>query len=343
MNTRRGWRAVVALTTATLAAAAFQTGMAAGAHASTTNDTVMATTQRMAGPTLNTTQAGWYSVGSHLNLQCYARGESVKGYYSRYIPGGWDNLWYKVGDGYWVADVDINTGSNNPVTGACSSGGAVVMATTQRMTSDTLNSTQVGWYGKGSNLNLVCYARGESVKGYYSPYIPGGWDNLWYKVSDGYWAADVDINTGSNNPVTGACSSPTPPPSSTTATRAVAWANSQIGSMSYPGLCELFVENAYGTSGRYASAITAFRSLQAAGQIHTSSSGIPAGALVFSESPQWDKGYGHVMLSRGDGTFVSGGVATSVGNHSTVQTFNSPAPTGGFLGWAYAPTSWPGR
>jgi hypothetical protein len=113
--------------------------------------------------------------------------------------------------------------------------------------------------------------------------------------------------------------------------------------MNYPGLCELFVERAYGTSGRYASAISAYYALRAAGQIHTGSTGIPAGALVFSESPQWDYGYGHVMLSRGDGTFVSGGAWTGGGNHSTVQIFGSPAPTGGYLGWAYAPAAWPGR
>lgn len=252
IRTSHGWaRAVALLALASLTVAGVQASTVTAAHASTTNDTVMVTTQRMAGPTLNTTQVGWYSQGSHLNLQCYARGQSVKGYYSPYIPGGWDNLWYKVSDGYWVADVDINTGSNNPVTPLCQSG--------------------------------------------------------------------------------------------TTATRAVAWANSQVGSMGYPGLCELFVENAYGTSGRYASAIAAYYALRAAGQIHTSSTGIPAGALVFSSNRAWDLGYGHVMLSRGDGTFVSGGAWTGGGNHTTVQIFSSPAPSGGYLGWAYAPTSWPGR
>lgn len=210
-----------------------------------------------------------------------------------------------------------------------------VMVQTQRMTKSTLNSTQVGWYAKGSHLNLICYERGMYVKGYYSPYIPGGWDNLWYKVSDGYWVADVDIQTASNNPVTPACA--------TKATRAVSWANSQIGSMNYAGLCEKFVENAYGTSGKYASAIAAYQSLKAAGAIHTGTTGIPAGALVFSLDYAWDYGYGHVMLSRGDGTFVSGGAWTGGGNHSTVQAFSSPAPTGGYLGWAYAPASWPGR
>jgi murein DD-endopeptidase MepM/ murein hydrolase activator NlpD len=86
---------------------------------------------------------------------------------------------------------------------------ATVMANTQRMSGPSLNTTQHGWYYKGSRLTLVCYQRGQSVKGYYSPYISGGYDNLWYKVSDGYYVADVDLNTGSNNPVTPACASST--------------------------------------------------------------------------------------------------------------------------------------
>lgn len=183
--------------------------IAADANASTTNDTVMVTTQRMSSNTLNSAQVGTYGAGSHLNLICYTRGQSVKGYYSNYIPGGWDNIWYVTGDGYWVADVDINTNSNDPVTPGCATG--TVMATTQRMAGATLNTSQAGNFNAGRLLGLSCYARGQSVKGYYSKYIPGGWDNLWYQTVDGYWVADVDINTGSNNPVTGACTN-TPPP-----------------------------------------------------------------------------------------------------------------------------------
>lgn len=90
-------------------------------------------------------------------------------------------------------------------TAASAATSARVMVQTQRMSDASLNSGQVGWYTKGSSITLTCFKRGQSVKGYYSPYIPGGWDNLWYKVSDGYFVADVDINTGSNNPVTPEC------------------------------------------------------------------------------------------------------------------------------------------
>jgi len=80
-----------------------------------------------------------------------------------------------------------------------------VAVQTQRMTGPSLKTTQKGWYAKGRVLTLSCYQRGQAVKGYYSPYIRGGYDDLWYKVSDGYWVADVDINTGTNNPVTPKC------------------------------------------------------------------------------------------------------------------------------------------
>lgn len=178
--------------------------------------TVKAATQRMTEPSLNTADAGTYGVGTQLTLTCYERGQAVQGYYSRYISGGWDNLWYQVKDGYWVADVDIDTGSNDPVTPACaeSNAGATVMATTQRMSASNLTSHQAGTYGKGLGMALRCFAHGQSVKGYYSPYISGGWDNLWYMVTDGYWVADVDINTGTNNPVVRPCggaTAPTPP------------------------------------------------------------------------------------------------------------------------------------
>jgi hypothetical protein len=89
---------------------------------------------------------------------------------------------------------------------AAAAPGATVMITTQRMSQATLTSAQAGWYTKGSRLTLSCYQRGQNVRGYFSPWMPnGGWSNLWYRVSDGYYVADVDIDTGSNNPVTGPC------------------------------------------------------------------------------------------------------------------------------------------
>ncbi|MFX0539177.1 DUF2690 domain-containing protein [Ornithinimicrobium sp. Y1847] len=121
-------------------------------------------------------------------------------------------------------------------------------------------------------------------------------------------------------------------------TRAVDWANSKIGSTEYAGFCQRFVENAYGTSGRYPSALAAFEALKAAGTMKYTTTNIPKGALVFTRN-SWDGGYGHVMISRGDGSFVEAA--------SKVRVVNHPAGGSGsdyrFLGWSPAPASWPGR
>ena len=89
----------------------------APASAETKYGTAMVRTQKMAGPHLTKyTQIGWYNKGQRLALNCYVRGQYVRGW-----GGGPSNLWYKVSDGRYVADIDLNTGSNNPITGACKS------------------------------------------------------------------------------------------------------------------------------------------------------------------------------------------------------------------------------
>jgi hypothetical protein len=77
------------------------------------------------------------------------------------------------------------------------------------MSAATLHSTQAGTYAAGSTITLVCYERGQAVQGYFSNYVGnGGWDDLWYQVSDGFFVADIDIQTWSDNPITGACQTP---------------------------------------------------------------------------------------------------------------------------------------
>ncbi len=89
---------------------------------------------------------------------------------------------------------------------------ATVRAKTQRMSAANLNSTQNGWYNAGDRITLVCSTRGQGVKGFFSFNIPnGGWDNLWYRTSDGNYVADVDIETGTLNVVAPDCATPSPP------------------------------------------------------------------------------------------------------------------------------------
>nr|QGW61099.1 hypothetical protein ICEMyc226_00067 [Mycolicibacterium sp.] len=82
---------------------------------------------------------------------------------------------------------------------------ATVKARTQRMSDANLSSNQNGWYSAGEHLSLVCSRRGQPVKGFFSFNIPGGWDNLWYRTSDGNFVADVDIETGTLSDITPDC------------------------------------------------------------------------------------------------------------------------------------------
>lgn len=96
---------------------------------------------------------------------------------------------------------------------AAADAGATVKARTQRMTQSNLKAQQNGWYNGGDRVTLVCSTRGQAVQGYFSFNIPnGGWDDLWYRTSDGHYVADVDIETGSLEPVAPDCGAPGPAP-----------------------------------------------------------------------------------------------------------------------------------
>jgi surface antigen len=87
---------------------------------------------------------------------------------------------------------------------------ATVETQTQRMTDANFTSDQDGSYNPGDQLTLVCSTRGQNVNGFFSSDIPGGWDNLWYRTSDGYFVADADIATATLNIAAPECSPPPP-------------------------------------------------------------------------------------------------------------------------------------
>jgi surface antigen len=117
---------------------------------------------------------------------------------------------------------------------ASADGVGTVKARTQRMSDPTLNSHQDGWYDVGQQLTLSCSTRGQATKGYFSFNIPnGGWDNLWYKTSDGHFVSDVDIETGTLNVVAPDCTGgPAPAPNSGHAA-----GQRQAGNPGVPGQC----------------------------------------------------------------------------------------------------------
>ncbi|MER7795940.1 RICIN domain-containing protein [Microbacterium sp. NPDC096154] len=90
-----------------------------GAYAASATATVKAATQKMSQSTLSSTQRGTYKVGTKVGLVCYEKGQPVKGYFSKYVKGGYSDIWYRTADGHYIADIDIETGSNGAVTPAC--------------------------------------------------------------------------------------------------------------------------------------------------------------------------------------------------------------------------------
>jgi hypothetical protein len=222
---------------------------------------------------------------------------------------------------------------------------ATVKTQTQRMSDANLGSQQDGWYSVGDSVTLVCSKRGQPVKGFFSFNIPGGWDNLWYQTADGHFVADVDIETGTLDVVAPECGgvSPPPPEESSKVDSAIAKANSMVGTDAFGDVgCGKFVAAAYGVPGIGYDTAKQFRdALANQGRIHTDGAP-PKGALVFSQS-SWDGGAGHVVIARGDGTFVSGGVykgysGVAGGGHNVQVLPNwNPAQGATYLGWADAP------
>lgn len=116
--------------------------------------------------------------------------------------------------------------------------------------------------------------------------------------------------------------------------RAIAWSISQQGSQNWDGYCELFVENAYGTSGQYPTAQAAYNAL------HTSSSWSPAiGALVWFVPNSGNSYDGHVGMYIGQGYFIS---ATDNGVAIYSLSYWN-ANVAAYEGWGRAPHGWPGH
>jgi hypothetical protein len=165
------------ITTATVVAgiAMAPLPLAAPAHADA-SATVKTRTQRMADANLGSQQNGWYNAGDQVTLVCSRRGQNVKGFFSFNIPGGWDNLWYKTGDGNFVADVDIETGTLNDVASDCGNGGGGTAQPPAQSSSKVdaalaRANSMVGTdnWGELGCMHFVAYAYGVGATGYNTP------------------------------------------------------------------------------------------------------------------------------------------------------------------------------
>jgi uncharacterized protein YraI len=171
----------------------------------------------------------------------------------------------------------------------------------------------VGQVANGASVSIGCQATGTTVNGNWGP------TNVWDHIGNGY-VSDGFVYTGSNGTVVGPCGG------SSRADQAVGWYEARFGSTAYEGLCEKAVENAYGRNGIYASALADWNDAVNRGTAHRGDLNAPRGALVF-----WNISlpYGHVGISRGNGTFVATSVNGRIGAASLPYY-------GGYLGW-----SWP--
>jgi len=116
---------------------------------------------------------------------------------------------------------------------------------------------------------------------------------------------------------------------------AASWALSQMGSRDYYMLCERFIENAYGTSGRYGSASQAGNALNWG----TDPDQADVGDLVFFKPDPSNGNYGHVGIYVGNGEMVS---ATNGGiTRDNFQT--NPYWKNLFVGFGDPPEQWSGR
>jgi hypothetical protein len=108
------------------------------------------------------------------------------------------------------------------------------------------------------------------------------------------------------------------------AEHAIEWFRARTGSRAFEGKCELAVESAFGTSGRYASAKSHWNGRSAdQRRPHTAA---PRGSLVFYNTSV----HGHVAISLGNGMVASTSVNGKIGT-AGISYFQNP------LGWATSP------
>lgn len=95
--------------------------------------------------------------------------------------GGWDDLWYKTTDGVFVADIDINTGTNNPITPACNAAPAAQPAPAPapqpavqgRSKGDTGQTNVIAAGGFGGQCTDSAQQKIKQNAGYYIPALRG--------------------------------------------------------------------------------------------------------------------------------------------------------------------------
>ncbi len=116
---------------------------------------------------------------------------------------------------------------------------------------------------------------------------------------------------------------------------ALDWAEGQLTSRRWAFRDERFVEEAFGTRGRFDSAAAAARRLR----LRRGSPRLaPRGALMLFEGDRINHGLGHVGISMGGGRMISALTQVAITQVATNAYWRYL-----YLGWTLPPRSWPGR
>lgn len=191
----------------------------------------------------------------------------------------------------------------------------------------------------GTPFTAECAVRGRDVYG----------NSVWHQISSPVsgWISDYYTNTPAfNQYIPGEPDCGGTPPTGTREDRALAWArsvigqaytNGDLGDSNHPwdGWCDNFVGHAYGRAASgYPTALSHYNALNARGLLHTTGAP-PAGALVFFDGAAINGYAGHVMLSEGNGSYIT--------SAATVRRVSLSWPGAPYLGWSYADPEWAGR
>jgi hypothetical protein len=107
---------------------------------------------------------------------------------------------------------------------------------------------------------------------------------------------------------------------------AIQWMQNHAGNTGWEGLCEKAIENAYGTTGVWPSAIAHWQGAINAGKAHPGDWNAPRGAFVYWNTSQ----FGHVGISDGNGGSYSSSVGGAIGHITNKNYFVN------YLGWSNA-------
>ncbi len=195
----------------------------------------------------------------------------------------------------------------------------------------------------GTPVTLVCAVHGRAVLG----------NTVWHRISApaAGWISDRYTSTPTFDRYLpgerdcGAAPASAPTSASSREQRALAWAHAVLGQYRtggdlgdgdhpWDGWCDNFVAHAFGRAASgYESAIAHYLDLRDRGLIRSGAA--PAGALVFFAPGNANGWYGHVMISEGDGSYLSTG--------PTIRRLGINDPGALYLGWAWANPEWAGR